>query len=115
MNPVQQKAERKKYILFEGYIQSQHEVAAPRIQKMHLFLKKNPICMFVHLFLAFFLSLGAVPLFFLGGSPSIGRPPPSALRLRQRSRSEGRDLSLWPIGGCFLQADRAHAAFFSAQ
>ncbi len=32
--------------------------------------------MFEYLFLAFFLSLGEVPFFFLGGSPSIGRPPP---------------------------------------
>ncbi len=37
MSPASQKAEWKKNVLFESYIQSQHEVAAPRKQKMHLF------------------------------------------------------------------------------
>ena len=71
--------------------------------KRCIFIKKYKICMFEYLFLAFFLSLGAVPFFFLGGSPSIGRPP-------QQVRTEG--LSLWPMGGCFLQVCRAPCSIF---
>ena len=58
--------------------------------------------MFVYLFLAFFMSRRSSP--FLSWRESLHWPPSAfALLRRQRSRSEGRDLSLWPMGGCFLR------------
>ena len=68
--------------------------------------------MFVYFFLAFLLSLGAVPLFFLGGSPSIGRPPPSPSAAASEAGPKGGTSA---SGQWELAFSRAHAAFFSAQ
>ncbi len=79
--------------------------------KRCIFFKK---IQFACLSISFLLSscLSAVPL-FLSWRESLHWPPSAvALRLRQRSRSEGRDLSLWPMGGCFLQVCRAPCSIF---